>query len=69
MIRFRSRTPRLVATVPLLAAGCLLASGFAQTGTCLSLQEVRITDLPVRVARSHDPADVLRAVLSTMVHD
>lgn len=71
MTRLHSRTSTFTfaPALPFLAAACLVAACFGQGSTYSALQEVRISDLPVRVARSHDPADVLRAALSTIVRD
>jgi len=69
VIRLRSRTSTIPSAFPLVAAAFLVASCFGQAGTYPSIQEVRVSELPVRVARSHERADVLRASLSTIVHD
>ena len=41
----------------------------AQAGTYVAIQEVRVSGLPVLVARSHQPTDVLLTSLTTIVHD
>ena len=52
------------ALLTLFVALCL-----AQAGTDVSIQEVRVSGLPVAVARSHDPSDVVQVSLATIFHD
>jgi hypothetical protein len=52
-----------------LVALCLKGTCLAQAGTYVSIQEVRVSGLRVLVARSHDPSDVLRASLATVLRD
>ena len=48
---------------------CLSVVCLAQAGTYVAIQQVRVSSLPVLVARSHEPSDVLRASLATVVED
>lgn len=58
---------RASASFPVLTF--LVASCLAQAGTYVSIDEARVSGLPVLVARAPDPSDVLRASLATILHD
>jgi hypothetical protein len=53
----------------LLLASCVALAGLAHGQTYVAIQEVRVSDLPVVVARSKEPSDVLQASLATIFHD
>jgi hypothetical protein len=55
--------------VEFLAVACLTVICLGQAGTYVSIQEVRVSGLPVLVAPSHQPMDVLRTSVATIVHD
>ena len=55
--------------VKFLVVVCLTVICLAQAGTYVSFQEVRVSSLPVLIAPSHQPTDVLLTSLATMVHD
>jgi hypothetical protein len=41
----------------------------AQAGTYVAIQEIRVSGLPVLVAPSHQPMDLLTSSLATILHD
>lgn len=55
--------------VNFLVVACLSTVCLAQAGTYVSIQEVRVSGLPVLVAPSHQPTDVLLTSLAIIVHD
>jgi hypothetical protein len=55
--------------VEFLAVACLTVICLGQAGTYVSIQEVRVSGLPVLVAPSHQPTDILMTSLATLVHD
>lgn len=69
MTRLRSRASAFPLLVPFLVASCLVLAGLTRGQTYYSIPEVRVSGLPVLVARSHDPSDVLRTSLATILHD
>ena len=52
-----------------LAVACLTVICFGQAGTYVSIQEVRVSGLPVLVAASHQPMDVLLTSVATIARD
>jgi hypothetical protein len=55
--------------VEFLAVACLTVICLGQAGTYVSIQEVRVSGLPVLVAPSHQSMDVLLTSVATIVHD
>ncbi len=55
--------------VEFLAVSCLTVICLGQAGTYVSIQEVRVSGLPVFVAPSHQSMDVLLTSLAIIVHD
>ena len=52
-----------------LVVACLTVICLTQAGTYVSIQEVRVSGLPVLIAPSHQPMDVLRTSLATIILD
>ena len=55
--------------VKFLVVACVTVICLAQAGTYVSIQEVRVSGLPVLIAPSHQPMDVLLTSLATIIHD
>ena len=69
MTCLRARASGFRCSVEFLIAARLTVLCLAQAGTYVAIQEVSVSALPVLVARSHQPADVLLTSLATIVHD
>ena len=55
--------------VEFLVVACLTVICLGQAGTYVSIQEVRVSGLPVLVAQSHQPMDVLLTSVATIARD
>jgi len=65
----RSLSCLFCCAVEFLAVACSTVICRGQAGTYVSIQEVRVSGLPVLVAPSHQPMDVLLTSVATIAHD
>ena len=69
MTCLRSPASAFRCLVKFLVVACLTVICLAQAGTYVAIQEVRVSGLPVLIAPSHQPTDVLLTSLATAIHD